>query len=147
MPIRARKFEVIWEIRAQWTASSDDELNSLILARRCRSGAVHLITVVDPQVRVASRNPTLPRITAVAADRPAAARLLAVTAAGRSAACYTTCRDTTPSPRLECGLISTLVGIERLNGTARNLQGTGTRFDESTECLKVGATSCAVPAT
>ena len=30
-----------------------------------------------------------------AADRPAAVRLLAVAAAGRSAACYTTTRDTT----------------------------------------------------
>src|SRR5713226_3312930 len=48
-----------------------------------------------PRVRVACRNTTLPKIATAAADRPADARLLAVAPAGRSAASYTTTRDTT----------------------------------------------------
>ncbi|HEY5209305.1 MAG TPA: hypothetical protein VIJ42_07660, partial [Stellaceae bacterium] len=46
-------------------------------------------------VRVACCNPTLLGIAAVAANRPACARLVAVAPAGRSAASYTTTRDTT----------------------------------------------------
>src|SRR3979490_2765770 len=49
----------------------------------------------DPRVRVACCNPTLLRIAAVAANRRARARLLAVAPAGRSAASYTITRDTT----------------------------------------------------
>src|SRR6266850_232226 len=63
------------------------------LAQECRVGALlqkrtkgDLVVGHrgDPRVRVACCNPTLLRIAAVAANRPACARLLAVAPAGRS---------------------------------------------------------------
>src|SRR5207302_6949438 len=74
------------------------------LAQECRVGALLQKRAKgdlvfghrgDPRVRVACCNPTLLRIAAVAADRPACARLVAVAPAGRSAASYTITRDMT----------------------------------------------------
>ncbi|MFZ1002334.1 MAG: hypothetical protein WAN68_10040, partial [Pseudolabrys sp.] len=53
-----------------------------------------LVIVVILRVKVACRNSTLPKITAMAVVRPASARLVAVAPAGRPTS-YTTLGDTT----------------------------------------------------
>src|SRR3982074_1014324 len=73
------------------------------LAQECRVGALLQKRAKgdlvfghrgNPRVRVACCNPTLLRIAAMAADRPACARLVAVAPAGRSAAPQTLHRET-----------------------------------------------------
>src|SRR3954447_23148849 len=74
------------------------------LAQECRVGALlqkrakgDLVVGHrdDPRVRVAPPTPPLLRTATVPINRPACARLVAVAPAGRSAASYTTRRDTT----------------------------------------------------
>src|SRR3546814_13923588 len=76
---------------SDWSAdvcSSDLECRVGALLQKRAKGDLVIGHRGGPRVRVACRNPTLPKIATVATDRPADARSLAVAPAGRSVASY-----------------------------------------------------------